>query len=500
MRVLYLPHGRQQKRFARVLSAGAERRGWRIGVLGPAASRKGYPFVADAADYLALPDFFGDARAGVGNDADTAALIADAERAIEIPAARLILAGERDIGRGFGRPFYHLPERRVAGAVVADNGLPSRIVAAMFARMADVLASFEPDIVVTGNIAAPHHLALMMIARLRSIPVLIGRPSKIHDDRSFWTADFTMLNDAVAENVAARAARSSLPDPAGLAYLAEFRNKPQTIAYIARTWRDGAAVSWFSRHRYLAELLYLQLKHALLRQRGAPPKPFWPSLLEYYRTEWLAFRQRRYFARPAPDALAELRYVYLAMHKEPELAINYQAFAWHNQYEAAAKLAASLPHGVRLVVREHKFNRGRRPSRFYADLSALPNVIVADPFDDQFKYITNADVIVTDNGSTGWEGLLLGKTVVTLDRTFYDAAGLSYPVRDPSQLGALLLKLLHERPSPPSDADVRLASLIAAEYAATVADDGEQALAADIAKLEAVAGKAKTRERQAAAS
>jgi hypothetical protein len=500
VRVLYLPHGRQQKRFVRLLSAGAERRGWRTAVLAPTASRKAYPFIADDTDYFTLPDFLTDAKTGVGNDAGTAALIADAEQANGIPAARLILAGERDIGRGFGRPFYYLPERQVAGAVVADNELPSRIVAAIFARMADVLSSFKPDIVVTGNIAAPHHLALMMIARLRGIPALIGRPSKIHDDRSFWTADFAMLNDALAESVAARAARPSLPDPAGLAYLAEFRNKPQTIAYIERTWRAGAAESLFSRHRYFAELLYLQLKHALLRRRGAPPKPFWPSLVEYYRTEWLAFRQKRYFARPTPDALAKMRYVYMAMHKEPELAINYQAFAWHNQYEAAAKLAAALPHGIRLVVREHKFNRGRRPSRFYAELSALPNVVVADPFDDQFKYITNADVIVTDNGSTGWEGLLLGKTVVTLDRTFYDAAGLSYPIRDPSQLGPVLLKLLHERPSPPADADARLASLVAAEYAATVADDGEDALVADIATLEVAAAKAKTRERQAAVS
>lgn len=179
-----------------------------------------------------------------------------------------------------------------------------------------------------------------------------------------------------------------------------------------------------------------------------------------------------------------MRFVYLPLHKEPELAINFQAVAWHNQYETAAKLAAALPHGTTLIVRDHRFNRGRRPTSFYTNLAALPGVVLADPFDDQFKYISNASVIVTDNGSTGWEGLVLGRTVVTLDRTFYDATGLAHCVYEPARLGEMLVRLLREPQPVPTDAEARLAHLVTAEFATTTADDGEDGLAANIAAIE----------------
>ncbi len=86
---------------------------------------------------------------------------------------------------------------------------------------------------------------------------------------------------------------------------------------------------------------------------------------------------------------------------------------------------------------------GRRNS--IRDMRRLPGVVLVDGFDDQFKYIRNADVIVTENGSTGWEGLVLGRPVVTLADTYYDAAGLARRVNDHDQLGAAILELARRR-------------------------------------------------------
>ena len=485
IRVLFLPHGRRRAYFDRLLAEAVDRCGWQVGVLAPQASRAAYAgYVRLPESHLELPDFVADALAGIGADTATTALISDAERMSGLPAARLVLAGEREIGRGFARPFVHFPERRVVASSLADNTLPERIIAAMFAHAAALLDDFRPDIVLTGNVAGPNHLALALVAKLRGIPILIGRASKIHSDRSFWTDDLGMFNTSAITDVHMRTARGIAPDAAAYAFLTTFRERPRSVAYIARFWSTASARGWVARHRQFAELAALQILHHLRRRKGSPPRPFWPTLVDHYRTEWLARRQSRFFSRPTPSQLAAMKYVYLAFHKEPELAINYQAPAWRNQYETAAKVAAALPYGVRLVVREHRFNRGRRPTRFYTDLAALPKTIVANPFDDQFKYITNASVIVTDNGSTGWEGLVLGRTVVTLDRTFYDATGLIHRVYEPARLGETLVRLLREPAPVPADAEMRLAHLVTAEFATTTADDGEDGLAANIAAIE----------------
>ncbi len=491
LRILFLPHGRRRAYFDRLLQQGVAERGWQIAAMGPARDRSSYPYVREDRNFVPLPDFANEAARGVGADEDTVRMIADAEKQSNQPVGRLVLASERDIGRGFAVPFFHFAKRSEAKAVLEDNTLPERIVAAMFAFVARAFDAFRPDIVVSGNMAAPHHLAAAMIARQRGIPVLIGRPSKVHPDRSFWTDDLSMLN-AQAD----QAARGGAGDEQARSYIRAFRDKPRTIAYIARTWRVGASSTWLKQHRFFAELAYLKLKFALTGGTGARPRPLWSSIADHYRTEWLAVRQRNLFQRPEPNALADMRYVYLAYHKEPELAINYQAPTWHNQYETAAKVAASLPYGVRLVVREHRFNRGRRPTRFYRDLMALPNVILADPFDNQFKYIANASLIVTDNGSTGWEGILFKKPVITLDRTFYDAAGLTHAVREPAQLAAAVLRLLSSPHAAAADWDDRLAAFVSAEFTTSIPDD-ETGFVANVAAIEQAAAR-QTAQRHAA--
>ena len=81
-------------------------------------------------------------------------------------------------------------------------------------------------------------------------------------------------------------------------------------------------------------------------------------------------------------------------------------------------------------MREHRLNTGRRPTDYYRQLNHLPGVVLVDAFDSQFKYIANADLVVTDNGSTGWEALMLGRRVMTVAPHFFEGAGLDRRVFD----------------------------------------------------------------------
>jgi hypothetical protein len=100
-----------------------------------------------------------------------------------------------------------------------------------------------------------------------------------------------------------------------------------------------------------------------------------------------------------------------------------------------------LPDGYRLLVREHRSNTGRRPTQYYKDIATFPGLEFIDAHDDQFKYIRNADLIVTDNGSVGWEGVQLARPVITLADTYYDGAALSRRIRVHDELATHVLEL-----------------------------------------------------------
>jgi len=140
-------------------------------------------------------------------------------------------------------------------------------------------------------------------------------------------------------------------------------------------------------------------------------------------------------------------------------------------------------------VREHRFNQGRRATAFYKYLQALPGVDLIDPVDDQYKYIRHAALIVTDNGTTGFEGLMLGKRVISLGDDYYSATGLTLRLSDPSQLGAAMMRRLAEPEVRDSgDAEHRLGWLVDAEYDTTLAE-GDESLAAGLDCLCALLGR-----------
>ena len=103
-------------------------------------------------------------------------------------------------------------------------------------------------------------------------------------------------------------------------------------------------------------------------------------------------------------------------------------------------------------------------------MTKLPNTFLIDPFESQFKYIKNSNLIITINGSSGWEGLIFKKPVITLeDKTFYNICGLHYYLKNLDELGSLILKI-DRKVDKSKTYDNKLIKLIDAEYSATFSD------------------------------
>lgn len=449
LRVLFLPKNSRTAYFQSFLAAARIREGWDIRVVTPEPSRRLWRDVVSGDDkFFLVPDF--NVRQNFEDDpervAEIDALIAACEQASGVSAGRVVLAGERDLGRGYSWPIYYWFHNRMARSVLADNTEPARILRRMFAFARDAVDAAPPDVVLAGEWADALCFTFYLVAKRMGVPCVVNRYSKILTGRSFWSAEPLMYNGA-RHTLSARKRddRAPISDRARK-HIQAFRDRPTMVGYLRAVWDRMDKTSWLKRHGDLARLIAVEARYHLKGEGGPPPKPSLQLLFDHYRRPWLEWRNAWFFQRFDDTELAGLRYIYIALHKDPEQALNYQAPYWTYQIYTIGLLSSCLPYGYRLLVREHRTNVGRRPPRFYKEMGALPGVVLIDGYDDQFKYLRNADLIVTDNGSIGWEGLLLGRRVITLADTFYDGTGLERRVREPEQLAGTVVEMLEEAP------------------------------------------------------
>ena len=468
LRVLFLPKNSRTGFFQSFLRTAREKYSWRIQVLSPAGGERVWrEAIGGEGGCLALPDF--DASADWEQDAAKAseidAFIAACERTSSVSASRIILAGERELGRGFSVPIFYWFHDRTARRVLVDNTEPDRIVRRMFAFARETLAAAKPDLVMAGEWADPICFVFYLAARQMGIPAIVNRRSKLWSGRSYWTSDLGMYNDAARVKAVEKTKTGGSVSARAAERLASFRAGPQTLGYVKDNWNMLDRRGWLGSHVEVARLLAVDLRHRLDKTGTPPAKPALRLLWDIYRRGWLKFRQSGFFRRFGENELRDMRYILIALHKDPEQALNHQAFIWSNQFNTVSLLSSSLPGGFRLLVREHRSNAGRRPTQFYTDMRRLPGVVLVDGFDDQFKYIRNADLIVTDNGTTGWEGLVMGRPIITLADTYYDAAGLARRVNDHDALGSAVLEMLEHADAQDSALhDAAMGRLLDAEW------------------------------------
>ena len=218
------------------------------------------------------------------------------------------------------------------------------------------------------------------------------------------------------------------------------------VKYIQTKWQQSKPKK--ERWKFLTRPISLARKIALdfLYPGKSRDSALRPTVFERVtsskRRHTMARLQKRFFKTFDEAALEAMEYIYFPMHKETDLTLSFQATSWLDQRNTVSLLASCLPAGHKLLVREQRFNYGDRPSRYYREMCRLPNVVLIDAFDTQFKYIRHADLIITENGSSGWEGQLLGRRVITLAPTFYDGTGGARKLERVDQLGPMILEAL----------------------------------------------------------
>lgn len=157
------------------------------------------------------------------------------------------------------------------------------------------------------------------------------------------------------------------------------------------------------------------------------------------------------------------RYYFYPLHLEPEAVVLYHAHGLYtNQVKLIQNIAAQLPPGVLLYVKDHPHDPGYRSADDYLALKAVPNIRLLDSSVSGKEVTAHSIGVITQTGTTGFEALLLGKQVFTFGKTFYSPApGVVYlrNIRD-------LRKALYAATEQPLVKDIALHRYLTAYFAA----------------------------------
>lgn len=124
-------------------------------------------------------------------------------------------------------------------------------------------------------------------------------------------------------------------------------------------------------------------------------------------------------------SLAEVgdrKFVFVALHKQPEASIDVIGRYYDDQYANIVNLWRITPDDWLVLIKEHTNAIGDRSLRFYFKLGRLPNVYFIREDEDSHEIIRRSELVATVSGTVAYEATLLGKAAVTLAPTFFSRA------------------------------------------------------------------------------
>lgn len=134
------------------------------------------------------------------------------------------------------------------------------------------------------------------------------------------------------------------------------------------------------------------------------------------------FRCKYYFKSVAMRALPQDRdFAAFFLHMQPEHTVEGLAFEYRDQAATARTIAASLPAGMLLLVKEHPTMVGLRPTSFYDELCSCANIRLLDDTVNSYDVVRRAKLLVTLTGSVALESMYEGKPAIVLGHVYHSA-------------------------------------------------------------------------------
>lgn len=122
------------------------------------------------------------------------------------------------------------------------------------------------------------------------------------------------------------------------------------------------------------------------------------------------------------------RFVYFPLHVTDDYKIKRVIPHCVDQASLIEQVAAALPHGYDLVLKEHPMSVGRNSLGMLRRLARIENVRLLDPHTSSHELIQRSRGIVVISSTVGLEALMYTKPVLTLGQPFYSGYGVTLDV------------------------------------------------------------------------
>lgn len=134
-------------------------------------------------------------------------------------------------------------------------------------------------------------------------------------------------------------------------------------------------------------------------------------------------------------------YYYYPMHMEPEAVVLYWGDGiYKNQIKLIENIAAQLPPNCFLYVKVHPIVKEERHFIDYKRIKAIPNVKLLGSAVSGKLIISKCKGLLTINGTSGFEAVLLNKPVYVFGNSFYDLSNRVFKIKNIRDLREVLYK------------------------------------------------------------
>jgi hypothetical protein len=116
------------------------------------------------------------------------------------------------------------------------------------------------------------------------------------------------------------------------------------------------------------------------------------------------------------NQLQNIDYAFFPLHTEPEVTLLVYSKPYMNQIEVIRLISHSLPVGMKLLVKEHPWNVGKRKLGYFKKLLEIPNVMIASPDTESRDLINHSKLVTVISGSIAMEAMILEKPAIVLGR------------------------------------------------------------------------------------
>lgn len=320
------------------------------------------------------------------------------------PSERMVdrvVRGDRQVGGRYvtGGLIPETPIRRACSTEEKARGFAQR----QLLWLRDIFEREAPDLVIGYLPEDAASLSAALLAEERSIPFLTFASARFGHRYMFFTDAAGSRPFFVEEKNTDEARR----------VLETYRTKPQPPGYSAFNTRVTFSLP------PLIDLVALAWWTLIRRPPDVPSYPYPSTRLAWELRRWsvahLTYRLRRFWCDALPPPSQP--YVFFPLQVDPEAGSIVAAPNYTDQIALVRTVAASVPAGWEVVVKEHIPMLGRRPRGFYQKLRACPGVRLITPDATQKTIIDGAQLTVVVTGTAGMEAVLAGSKALFLGPT-----------------------------------------------------------------------------------